>query len=106
MGAFPTFFVNMTYSDHHPTPSIGSGPPKWGLVWRDGREHTLGGCIISAVVGFIGAFLGLWLSRQLGLPAPLTVTVDGEPFPILWSIIGSALYTAVLGFLSGRRRTA
>lgn len=68
--------------------------------------YSLGGCIISAVVGFIGAFLGLWLSRQLGLPAPLTVTVDGEPFPILWSIIGSALFTAVLGFLSGRRRTA
>lgn len=51
--------------------------------------YSLGGCLISAVVGFIGAFLGLWLSRQLGLPAPLTVTVDGEPFPILWSIIGS-----------------
>lgn len=66
--------------------------------------YSLGGCLISAVVGFIGAFLGLWLSRQLGLPAPLTVTVDGEPFPILWSVIGSALFTAVLGLISGRRR--
>ncbi len=68
--------------------------------------YSLGGCVISAVVGFIGAFLGLWLSRQLGLPAPLTVTVGGEPFPILWSIIGSALFTAVLGLISGRRRPA
>lgn len=68
--------------------------------------YSLGGCLISAVVGFIGAFLGLWLSRQLGLPAPLTVTVEGEPFPILWSIIGSALFTAILGLLSGRRRAA
>ncbi|MDX1688561.1 MAG: hypothetical protein R3248_11300 [Candidatus Promineifilaceae bacterium] len=68
--------------------------------------YSLGGCVISAIVGFIGAFLGLWLSRQLGLPAPLTVTVGGEPFPILWSIIGSALFTAVLGLISGRRRPA
>ena len=65
--------------------------------------YSLGGCLISAVVGFIGAFIGLWLSRQLGLPAWLTFNVGGEPFPILWSIIGSALFTAVLGLLSGRR---
>ena len=75
-----------------------------GSIGQALAGYSLGGCLISAVVGFIGAFLGLWLSRQLGLPAPLTVTVDGEPFPILWSIIGSALFTAVLGFLSGRRR--
>ena len=77
-----------------------------GSIGQALAGYSLGGCLISAVVGFIGAFLGLWLSRQLGLPAPLTVTIDGEPFPILWSIIGSALFTAVLGFLSGRRRPA
>jgi len=75
-----------------------------GSIGQALAGYSLGGCVISAVVGFIGAFLGLWLSRQLGLPAPLTVTVGGEPFPILWSIIGSALFTAVLGLLSGRRR--
>lgn len=68
--------------------------------------YSPGGCLVSAVVGFIGAFLGLWLSRELGLPAPFTITVDGEPFPILWSIIGSALFTAVLGLISGRRPAA
>jgi uncharacterized membrane protein YeaQ/YmgE (transglycosylase-associated protein family) len=67
--------------------------------------YSAGGCLISAVVGFIGAFLGLWLSRQLGLPEMFTLTIDGEPFPVLWSIIGSALFTAVLGLL-GRRRLA
>ena len=77
-----------------------------GSIGQALAGYSLGGCVISAVVGFIGAFLGLWLSRQLGLPAPLTVTVGGEPFPILWSIIGSALFTAVLGLLGGRRRAA
>lgn len=63
-----------------------------------------GGCLVAAVVGFIGAFLGMWLAQQMGLPELLPVTIDGETFPILWSIIGSALFSAVLGLLSGRRR--
>ncbi|OGO63968.1 MAG: hypothetical protein A2Z45_10780, partial [Chloroflexi bacterium RBG_19FT_COMBO_55_16] len=53
--------------------------------------YSVGGCLISAVVGFIGACLGLWLGRQLGLPEPFPITVQGETFPILWAIIGSAL---------------
>lgn len=65
--------------------------------------YSAGGCLVSAVVGFIGAVLGLWLSRQLGLPELLTLTIQGESFPVLWSIIGSALFTAVLGLLSRRR---
>lgn len=63
-----------------------------------------GGCLVAAVVGFIGAFLGMWLAQQMGLPELLPVTIDGETFPILWSIIGSALFSAILGLLSGRRR--
>jgi uncharacterized membrane protein YeaQ/YmgE (transglycosylase-associated protein family) len=63
-----------------------------------------GGCIVSAVVGFIGALLGMWLSRQLGLPELFTVNIDGEPFPIIWSIIGSAILAGLLSLISGRRR--
>ena len=66
--------------------------------------YSVGGCLISAIVGFIGAFLGLWFARQLGLPEPLPITIQGESFPLLWSIIGSALFTAVLAFISRRRR--
>lgn len=66
--------------------------------------YSLGGCLISIVVGFIGAFLGLWLARTLGLPEPLPITIQGETFPLVWSIIGSALFTAVLGLITRRRR--
>ena len=66
--------------------------------------YSLGGCLISIVVGFIGAFLGLWLARTLGLPEPLPITIQGETFPLVWAIIGSALFTAVLGLISRRRR--
>ena len=65
--------------------------------------YSRGGCLIAAIVGFIGALLGMWLGQQLGLPEVFPITIDGETFPVLWSIIGSALFSAILGLLSGRR---
>ena len=65
--------------------------------------YSRGGCLISIVVGFIGAYLGLWLSAQLGLPELWNVNIEGQNFPILWSIIGSALFTAVLSLISRGR---
>lgn len=66
--------------------------------------YSVGGCLMSVVVGFIGAFLGLWLARTVGLPEPLPVSIAGETFPLLWSVIGSALFCAALGLISRRRR--
>ncbi len=66
--------------------------------------YSVGGCLMSMVVGFIGAFLGLWFARTLGLPEPLPISIQGETFPLLWSIIGSAVFCAVLGLISRRRR--
>ena len=62
------------------------------------------GCLVSTVLGLIGALLGSWIARRLHLPEPLVVQVGGHPFPILWSIIGSALFVGLLNLLSGRRR--
>lgn len=64
--------------------------------------YSVGGCLISIVVGFIGAFLGVWLGRQFGLPEPFPISVGGQTFPLLWSIIGSALFSGLLGLLSQR----
>ena len=65
--------------------------------------YSVGGCIISIVVGFVGAFLGMWIARQFGLPQLFVVTVDGEPFPIVWSIVGSALLAAIVGLITRPR---
>lgn len=62
-----------------------------------------GGFLVAIAVGFIGALLGLWLARLLGLPELLAVNVGGVTFPVLWSIIGAAIFMAVIGLLSGRR---
>jgi uncharacterized membrane protein YeaQ/YmgE (transglycosylase-associated protein family) len=65
--------------------------------------YSLGGCLASIVVGFIGAFLGYWLADALGLPPILAVYVGDEPFPFVWSVIGSALFALILGLLTRRR---
>lgn len=62
-----------------------------------------GGCLVSIAVGFIGAVIGVWLARNLGLPALLVLDVGGEDFPVLWSIMGSALFVAVVSLLARNR---
>jgi uncharacterized membrane protein YeaQ/YmgE (transglycosylase-associated protein family) len=66
--------------------------------------YSLGGCVVSILVGFIGAYLGLWIARQFNLPEFFTIYVGGRSFPLVWSIIGSALFAAVLGLLTRQRR--
>jgi uncharacterized membrane protein YeaQ/YmgE (transglycosylase-associated protein family) len=65
--------------------------------------YSVGGCLISSVVGLIGAFLGNWLARQLGLPILLAVNIDGQPFPIIWSITGSVILVAIAALFTRRR---
>jgi uncharacterized membrane protein YeaQ/YmgE (transglycosylase-associated protein family) len=62
--------------------------------------YTHGGCLVSIALGFIGALLGSWLARLLRLPDIFTV----NGFPVVWSIIGAALFVALLGMLTVRRR--
>ena len=66
--------------------------------------YSRGGCLVSIALGFIGALLGVWLSRQLGLPELLIMPIGGKSFPVIWSIIGSALFVAVMGLLTRRSR--
>jgi uncharacterized membrane protein YeaQ/YmgE (transglycosylase-associated protein family) len=65
--------------------------------------YSMGGCLVSAVVGFIGAFIGLWMARQLGLPEVFAVNIGDQSFPIIWSIVGSMVLSLILGLLSRRR---
>ena len=48
------------------------------------------------------ALLGPWLAQQLGLAEPFMITVGGHPFPVLWSIIGAALFVAIIHLFSRR----
>ena len=48
--------------------------------------------LVSIVLGLIGAVLGTWLARKAGMGEILAVSVGGQTFPIVWSIIGAALF--------------
>jgi uncharacterized membrane protein YeaQ/YmgE (transglycosylase-associated protein family) len=76
-----------------------------GAIGRSIAGGTSGGCLVSIALGFIGALLGTWVSNKLGLPEPFLINVEGAPFPFLWSIIGAALFVAVVALLSRRRVT-
>lgn len=66
--------------------------------------YSRGGCLFSAIIGFLGAFIGMWVARQFGLPELIPITVEGETFPVVWSIIGSAILSIFLGALVRGRR--
>lgn len=65
-----------------------------------GYSHL--GCVGSIALGFIGALLGAWLARAAHLPEVFAWRVDGERFPIVWSIAGSAIFVAVLSVFTRR----
>jgi uncharacterized membrane protein YeaQ/YmgE (transglycosylase-associated protein family) len=65
--------------------------------------YSRGGCLVSIALGFIGALIGMWLARGLGLPELFALRIGGSSFPVIWSIIGSALFVAVIGFISRSR---
>jgi uncharacterized membrane protein YeaQ/YmgE (transglycosylase-associated protein family) len=65
--------------------------------------YSRGGCLVSVAIGFIGALLGRWLASQLKLPDMFTISVGGHSFPVLWSIIGAALFVAGLSLVSRQR---
>lgn len=75
-----------------------------GSIGRALAGGTRGGCLVSIALGFIGALLGSKIASLLELPELLPISFDGQAYPIIWSIIGAAIFVAVLGFLTGRNR--
>ena len=73
-----------------------------GAIGRAIGGGTGGGFIVSIAVGFVGALLGSYIAHAMHLPELMVITVDRHPFPILWSIIGAAVFVAIVHLLSGR----
>ena len=78
-----------------------------GAIGKAIAGYSRGGCLVSIVLGFIGALLGVWIADLLSLPELFVINIGGQTsFPIIWSIIGAALFVAILGLLThtSRRR--
>ncbi len=75
-----------------------------GAVGQALAGYSLGGLLVSIVLGFLGALLGTWLARQLGLPELLTLNIGGQPFPVVWSIVGAFIIALLVGLIARPRR--
>ena len=74
-----------------------------GAVGQAIGGFSRGGCLVSIALGFVGAVLGMWLARQMGLPELFSIRIGTTNFPIIWSIIGSALFVAIISLLTRQR---
>jgi len=74
-----------------------------GAIGQAITGYSHGGCLVSIALGFIGALLGSWLAGKMGLPELVALPVGGVRFPIIWSIIGAALFVAVINLISRPR---
>jgi uncharacterized membrane protein YeaQ/YmgE (transglycosylase-associated protein family) len=75
-----------------------------GAVGKAIAGGVRGGLIASIALGFVGSLFGPWIARLLELREPFMVVVGGHPFPVLWSIVGAALFVAILHLVSRRMR--
>ncbi|AWT13715.1 GlsB/YeaQ/YmgE family stress response membrane protein [Stenotrophomonas maltophilia] len=55
------------------------------------------GCLLTIVLGILGALLAGWFGQYMGWYAP------GEPAGFLGAVVGAVAVLAVLRLLSGRR---
>jgi uncharacterized membrane protein YeaQ/YmgE (transglycosylase-associated protein family) len=74
-----------------------------GAIGQAITGYSRGGCLVSIALGFIGAVLGMWLSAKLHLPELFSIRIGTTTFPIVWSIIGSALFVAFISLITRRR---
>jgi uncharacterized membrane protein YeaQ/YmgE (transglycosylase-associated protein family) len=70
-----------------------------GAIGQALAGYDLGGCLVSIIVGFVGAYIGLWVAGKMGLPRLFEIAIDGKPFPVVWAVIGSAIFTLIMALL-------
>jgi uncharacterized membrane protein YeaQ/YmgE (transglycosylase-associated protein family) len=76
-----------------------------GAIGQAIAGYSMGGCLVSTAIGFIGAILGTWIARTANLPLFFTIQIQGEAFPVIWAILGSAIFVMVIGLITrGRAR--
>ena len=65
--------------------------------------YSPGGFLVSVAVGFIGAWIGGWLSGVLHMAPMLVVRIEGHAIDVVWAVLGSIVLLLVVSLL--RRST-
>ena len=77
-----------------------------GIVGQMLAGRSMGGFVITTVVGLIGAFLGAYIARYLGAQEPLAITVSGRTIVVLWAIVGATAAAFAVALFQRRPRHA
>lgn len=67
-----------------------------GAIGQAVAGVTKRGCMATIALGFIGALLGRIVAEKFGLPTLFDVDIGGSPFPVVWSILFSAAFVALI----------
>ncbi len=70
-----------------------------GMVGQLTSGHSRGGGIVNIVMGIGGAGLGVYLSRYINAPEIVNLKLVDTNFPIIYSLLGSALLVGFISFL-------
>ena len=62
-------------------------------------NYSRGGWIVNLGVAFAGALTGVIVSRVLNAPEIYDFEYQGIDFPIVYSLVGAALFLAAIGLL-------
>jgi uncharacterized membrane protein YeaQ/YmgE (transglycosylase-associated protein family) len=62
------------------------------------------GCLTSIAVGFIGAVLGRWGADRLEIEDIWTISLSDQDIPVFSTLVGAAVFIALLNVISGRNR--
>ena len=76
-----------------------------GSIGQAIAGYSRGGCLVSIALGFIGARFCRWIAGVLDLPLVFTLNLGGHSFPVLWSIVGAAVFVAIINLISGSPRS-
>ncbi|MEX0680028.1 MAG: hypothetical protein WD097_01485 [Balneolales bacterium] len=74
-----------------------------GSIGQAISGFSRGGCLLSVVIGFIGALIGMGLADFFNLPEIFMIRTGNITFPVLWSIIGASLFVAIVGMMTRKR---
>ncbi len=75
-----------------------------GAIGQSISGYSLGGCFVSIIVGFVGAWIGPMIAEHFDFPMFFTLSIQGKEFPVVWSIIGSAIFSLAVGLITKGRK--
>ncbi|NWF49988.1 MAG: GlsB/YeaQ/YmgE family stress response membrane protein [Ignavibacteriaceae bacterium] len=75
-----------------------------GAVAKSLTGFSRGGCILSIIIGFIGALIGNWISQSFGWPDFFSFEIEGRTFRIIYAFLGAVIFTLILGLLTPKKK--